>query len=262
MSNEVNGGERTKKCDSKRRIHYYLGCLNEISFSKVPRRAEIAVSTFFSGLRNDGIGFLADGDSNHSLAEQLCDEGAFIVLSKVLSKRDQTPNFYHKVVSSIFFLAAEREHHWGHFFDSNGLDNLLDLMRFLCLDEFLMTSCVYTLTCFMQHANPQTIKENADRVIQEAVYVMNFHRESAAFYKATCDLLSYCFPPGAHVEDTTFHEAVRAVWYGVTSHNYEEHAQRAGRYALRHMVGEKTAKLMIDHSEYHHCSSACCSGAA
>lgn len=49
---------------------------------------------------------------------------------------------------------------------------------------------------------------------------------------------------------------------GLTIYPYDERAQVAGKHFLKHIIGEKNAKLMIDHSEMHHCQDADCSCAA
>ena len=89
---------------------------------------------------------------------------------------------------------------------------------------------------------------------------------SAKLYDFACMTLMHCFGPNIKLTkeekmDLT-PRLIQAVWEGITIYPHDENAQKYGRYFLNRLIGKKNAKIMIDHSEMHHCEDAECSCAA
>jgi hypothetical protein len=75
-----------------------------------------------------------------------------------------------------------------------------------------------------------------------------------------------CFGPNTKLTKEEkvdlFPRIAEAVCEGIAIYPHDEEAQLSGRYCLNRLIGKKNAKIMIDHSEMHHCEDAECSCAA
>jgi hypothetical protein len=94
------------------------------------------------------------------------------------------------------------------------------------------------------------------------VFELNIETQDEEFYFHCCLAVASSFRPGFYVNNNLFQRIVSHVWQGILKHKHDEEAQYAGRYLLRHLVDEESAKKMIDNAEMHHCEGAQCAVSA
>jgi hypothetical protein len=187
-----------------------------------------------------------------------------VVMEVSQDKEEYTLNFHHQACGILFNLCGNSTELATTFVTNGGVEFLLECLETFSLDQFLL------ITCFAVYMNVNlTLDRNesvafAGRTLEKLVdaFELNFETQTGHFYHHYCIAVGSSFGPGCQVSHNLSQRIVSHVWHGVIKHKDDEEAQDIGRSLLRYLVGDETAKKMIDHAEMHHCEDEGCAGCA
>jgi hypothetical protein len=173
-------------------------------------------------------------------------------------------NFYHLACSVLFSLCNDNTELANAFVAHDGALFLLEYLEAFSSDQFLLLSCFMLYRAVIESLDDIDKLSFAGMTLGKIVEVfeVNYETSNEYLYEQYCVVVTFSFSPGCKVKNNLFQRIVSHVWHGVIKHKYDEDAQDTGRYLLRRLVGEETAKGMIGHAEMHHCEDEECAGCA
>jgi hypothetical protein len=187
-----------------------------------------------------------------------------VVMDVSREKEEYPPSFYHFAHSVLFLLCSYSTELANTFMTNGGAAFLLESLETFSSDQFLLVTCFAVYRAVIKSLNTNESVDFAGMILEKLVDVfqINFETQDGYFYRHYCITVNSSFGPGCEVSNNLIHRIVSHIWHGVIKHKYDEEAQDIGRSLLRHLVGEESAKKMIDHAEMHHCVEEECAGCA
>jgi hypothetical protein len=187
-----------------------------------------------------------------------------VVMDASQDKEEYPPGFYHSARLVFYFLCSNNTELATTFVANGGVAFLLECLEAFSSDQYLLISCFGVHSTVIESLGEDESTTFVGMTLEKVVDVfeLNFETQNEQFYRHYCFFVGSSFRPGRRVNNNFFQRIVSHVWHGVMKHKHDEDAQRAGRDLLRHLVGEKNAKILIDHAEMRHCAEEECAGCA
>jgi hypothetical protein len=212
-----------------------------------------------------GNGSIGDFVGNDDFKEEIFSAKVVQVVMEASQDKEKYPShFYHLTTNILSLLCCENAELSSAFVANGGVAFLLEYLETFSSDQFLLMTCfaIYKGVIESLDTNESVAFTGMTLGKLVDVFQLNFETQDAYFYHHYCIAVGISFGPGREVSNTLFQRIVSHVWHGVIKHKHDEEAQDDGRSLLRHLVGEETAKKMIDHAEMHHCEDEECAGCA
>jgi hypothetical protein len=190
-----------------------------------------------------------------------------VLITVSQDKEEYPPFFYHHVCSILAIICDHNTELVNAFVALDGVEFLLETLETFSSNQFLLAACFLACRIILENLNASESSALVGMILEKLVEVFELNDKIADenLYYTYCLGVAHSFlHPGVALEVDThlFQQIVSHVWHGVTKHKYDEDAQDVGRSLLCCLVGEETAKQMIDHSEMHHCEDEECAGCA
>jgi hypothetical protein len=245
--------------------------LQELESPSSERSAYEAMETLYKAVIRD-----FDDDPSESIGDFVGDDDfkeeifsarvVQVVMDVSQDKNAYPPNFYHLSCCALHSLCCDNVELANAFLAHDGDAFLLESLEAFSSDQFLLTSCFTVHNAVIESLDEIESAAFAGMTLGKLVDVfeLNLETADAKFYQHYC--LAVSIGLGPHLDDDVknkcFHRIVSHVWHGITMHKHDDEVQDLGRRFLRYLVGEETAKKMIDHAEMHHCEDEECAGCA
>jgi hypothetical protein len=226
-----------------------------------------AMETLHRALCHDfgAIGFIGDFVGDDDFKEEIFSARVIqLVMEASQDKEEYTLNFYHHACSILCNLCINSTELATTFVTDGGVAFLLESLESFSSDQFLLITCFSVFMSVNLTLDRNQSVAFAGRTLEKLVdaFQLNFETQSGYFYRHYCTAIGGSLVPGCGVGIKLFQRIVSHVWHGVIKHKHNDQAQDIGRSLLRQLVGEETAKEMIDHAEMHHCEDEGCAGCA
>jgi hypothetical protein len=226
-----------------------------------------AMNTLFQAVFHDfddedSIGnFVGDDDFK---AEIFSARVVQAVMNVSQDKEAFRPNFYHRACSTLSCLCSNSIELATAFIANGGVEFLLKYLEAFSSDQFLLVSCFGVHQAVIESLDKSEASAFAGMTLEKTVDVFELNHGTAGtnLYQQYCVVVSYPFRLGREVNNILFQRIASHVWHGIIKHKHDEETQKTGRGFLRNLVGEESAKEMIDHAEMHHCEDEECAGCA
>jgi hypothetical protein len=207
-----------------------------------------------------------EGDDDDVKEEIFSARVVHAVMDVSQDKEEYPATFYGCACCILFFHCNDNIELATTFVANGGVEFLLETLEAFSSNQRLLISC------FALHATViDSLDENESVAFAGVtlgklvdVYELNCETADAKFYFHYCYSVGNSIDPGLDldVKNKCYPRIVSHVWHGIIKHKHDEVAQGIGRRILRGLVGEESAKKMIDHAEMHHCAGEECTGCA
>jgi hypothetical protein len=189
-----------------------------------------------------------------------------VLITVAQDKKAYPPKFYRSGIILLYFFCSDNTEFATTFTANGGVEFLLETLEVFSSHQRVLPTCFALHNAVIDSLDEHESAAFAGMTLGKLVDVfeLNLETADAKFYQHYC--LAVSIGLGPHLDDDVknkcFHRIVSHVWHGITMHKHDDEVQDLGRRFLRYLVGEETAKKMIDHAEMHHCEDEECTGCA
>jgi hypothetical protein len=165
------------------------------------------------------------------------------------------PSFYRYSCAILSLLFCENAELANAFVAHDGALFLLEYLESFSSNRPILISCFALYRAILCNLNATESTAFAGLIMEKLadVFELNCETTDELFYHFYCSAVGSSFrhagDAGVGVDTKVLERIVLHVWRGIHAYKHDEGAHDAGRDLLFYLVGEETAKEMIDHAE-------------